>query len=101
MNVKKQGLLQAAGVALYCSLIGIILWQGPKVFPKVNTFFAPIAFLLLFSTSALVCALMVFYKPYKLFFDGKKKEAVNVVVSTSLWLFLFLFIAFFLMIAFK
>jgi hypothetical protein len=101
MDVKRQGFLQAMGITLYCSAIGIILWQGPKIFPKVNTFFAPIAFLLLFSTSALICALIVFYKPYKLFFDGKKKEAVNVVVFTSLWLFLFLFIAFFLMIVFK
>jgi hypothetical protein len=98
MKTGKLGFLQAFGVAAYCSLIGIVLWQGPNVFPKVNSYFGPVMFLLLFSTSALVCGLMVFYKPYQLFFAGKKKEAIGVVVSTSLWLFLFLFIFFLLMI---
>lgn len=101
MEVNKLGFLQALGVAAYCSLIGLILWQGSNIFPKVNPYFGPVMFLLLFSTSALVCGLMVFYKPYKLFFAGKKKGAANVVISTSLWLFLFLTISFLLMILFK
>lgn len=101
MGIKKLGFLQALGVAIYCSLVGIIIWQGPNIFPKINPYFGPVAFLLLFSTSALICGLMVFYKPYKLFFAGKKKEAVKVVVSTSLWLALFLVVFFFLMILFK
>jgi hypothetical protein len=99
--INKLGFLQALGVTVYCSLIGLVLWQGPNIFPKVNAYFGPVMFLILFSTSALVCGLMVFYKPYQLFFAGKKKEAINAVVSTSVWLFLFFLIFFALMILFK
>jgi len=91
----KTGFLQALGVSAYCSLVGIIFWKGNEVFPDMNPYFGPVMILLLFSTSALICGLIVFYKPYKLFFAGKKKEAVRVVVSTALYLFLFL-VAFFL-----
>ena len=101
MKINKLGFLQALGVAVYCSLIGLVLWQGQNIFPKVNPYFGPVMFLLLFSASVLICGLMVFYKPYQLFFAGKKKEAISVVVSTSLWLFLFLFITFLLMVICK
>ena len=101
MEVKKLGFLQALGITFYCSLIGLILWQGSNIFPKVNAYFGPVMFLILFSLSALICGLMVFGKPYQLFFAGKKKEAINVVISTSVWLFLFLVIFFALMILFK
>lgn len=101
MKMKKLGFLQALGITVYCSLVGLIFWQGNRLFPKVNQYFAPVAMLLLLSTSVLICGLSVFYKPYKLFFAGKKKDAANLVISTSLWLFAFLFIFFFLMIVFK
>jgi len=90
----KQGFFQALSVALYCSLIGVFIWNFPNLFGKVDTFFAPIAFLLLFSTSALICGLLVFRKPYKLFFAGKKKEAMDIVVSTATFLFVFLAVFF-------
>jgi hypothetical protein len=86
----KQGFLQALGVAGYCSLVGLIFWKGNDIFPEMNPYFGPVLFLLLFSTSALICGLIVFYKPYKLFFSGKKKEAVVAVASTALYLFIFL-----------
>jgi len=101
MGVKKLGFLQALGVVLYCSLIGLIFWQGPQIFPKVNPYFGPVIFLLLFSVSALVCGLLVFYKPYKLFFAGKKKEAVEAVIYTTAWLFTSLLVFFLLMVVFK
>ena len=101
METKKQGLLQALGVAAYCSLIGVIFWQGNNIFPNLNQYLGPVMFLLLFSTSVLICGLIVFYTPYKLFFEGKKKEAVNVVVSTSVCLFIFLLIFFLLLVVFR
>lgn len=79
----KQGFLQALGVALYCTIVGFFMWNANKLFANMKNFFGPVAFLTLFSTSALICALIVFYKPYKLFFAGKKKEALDVVVSTA------------------
>lgn len=89
-SVKGRGFLQASGITLYCSLIGMIFWKGDEIFGKVANYFGPVAFLLLFSLSALVCGLVVFYKPYKLFFDGKKKEAVDLVLYTTVFLFFYL-----------
>lgn len=101
MNIKKTGFMQALGVTVYCSLVGLLFWQGNRLFPKVNQYFAPVMMLLLLSVSVLVCGLLVFYKPYKLFFAGDKKEAADLVVSTSLWLLLSVFIFLLLMIVFK
>lgn len=101
MGVKKIGFLQALGVVAYCSLVGVIFWQGPRIFPKVNSYFGPVVFLLLFSASALICGLIVFYKPYRLFFADKKKDAADVVIFTALWLLVFFFVLFPLMLLFK
>jgi hypothetical protein len=101
MSIKKTGFLQALGVTIYCSLVGLLFWQGNHLFPRVNQYFAPVMMLLLLSVSVLVCGLLVFYKPYKLFFENKKKEAANLVVSTSFWLFISVFVFLLLMIIFK
>jgi uncharacterized membrane protein YidH (DUF202 family) len=101
MSSKKLGFFQAMGVTFYCSLIGIFFWEGNKIFGKMNTYIGPVAFLLLFAVSVMVCALLVFYKPYKLFFAGKKKEAVDVVLFTTLGLFVFLLVSLGLMVVFK
>lgn len=92
MTMKTKGLIQALGVAGYCAIIGTGIFNINKIIGKAPGIFGPASFLLLFSFSALVCALLVFYKPYLLFFDGKKKEAINLVVSTTAWLFGFLII---------
>lgn len=68
------------------------MWNANHLFGAINNFYGPVLLLILFSTSALICALLVFYKPYKLFFAGKKKEAVEVVISTAVWLFAFLIV---------
>ncbi len=87
--IMKQGFFQAFGVSAYCFLIGLFMWNSGKVIPGPDNFLMPVAFLTLFSTSALVCALIVFYKPYKLFSDGKKKEAIETVVFTAVFLLVF------------
>ena len=81
-NLKVIALLQASGVAGYCLLISLLLWKGNEIFGKVPNFFGPVAFLVLFIVSG-------FYKAYKLFFDDKKKQAIELVIYTTGWLFLF------------
>lgn len=99
MNAEhKQGLLQALGVTLYCSLIGLVLFNGEKLFGQMNSLIGPITFLLMFSVSAMICGLMVFYKPYQLFLDDKKEKAASVVLSTVAYLFAILLILFVLMV---
>lgn len=90
----KTGLLQAIGVSLYCGIIGTVMQNGSKIFGESDTFLTPILVLTMFSVSVLTCALIVFKKPYELFFDGKKKEAINVVVYTAISLFSILLILF-------
>lgn len=97
-NEMRLGILQALGVSLYCTTIGTIMQNGDKFFGKQDTFITPIFVLTMFSVSVLVCALLVFKKPYELFFEGKKKEAVNVVVYTTISLLFILAILFGLML---
>jgi len=82
------GFLQALGVAAYCAFVGIIFWKGNEIFGKMDVYVGPVTFLILFIASAMICALMVFYQPYLMFFAGKKKEAAETVVNTAAWLFL-------------
>lgn len=97
--MKLKGLYQALGIAGYCTLVATFIFNIEKILGDgPEEFFGPITFLLLFSTSALVCGLIVFYEPYRLFFlRNKKKEAINLVVATTAWLFVafsvFLFLA--------
>ena len=97
----KSGLIQAFEVVLYCSTVGLIFWKSNEIFGKVPNYLGPVAFLLLFSVSSLICALIVFYKPYKLFFEGKKKDAADLVLYTTFWLFLFFMIFFLLSVISK
>ncbi|MCL5019996.1 MAG: hypothetical protein M1426_05990 [Patescibacteria group bacterium] len=95
-ELSKKGFLQALGVTLYCSLVGVMFWKGNEFIGNPG-YIGPVMFLVLFIVSALICALIVFYQPYILFFGGKKKEALDLVLSTTGWLFgffiLFLFSA--------
>ncbi|MFZ3301371.1 MAG: hypothetical protein WA152_01505 [Microgenomates group bacterium] len=93
----KFGIFQALGVALYCTTIGTIMQNGSKFFGERDTFITPIFVLTMFCVSALICALIVFKKPYELFFSGKRDEALSVVVYTAASLFIFLLFLFGLM----
>ncbi len=95
MTFNKQGLYQSLGIVGYVSLVAGIMWNIEKVLGQTaDSYFAPVTFITLFSTSALICGLIVFYKPYTLFLAGKKKEAIDVVVSTAISLFAILVLLF-------
>lgn len=97
----KTGLLQAMRVTIYCGFVGLVINNGEKIFGQMKSPIGPIAFLTMFCVSALVCGLLVFKKPYELFFAGKKTEALNVVVYTAVSLLTILFILFGVMILIK
>lgn len=88
----RQGFLQALGVSIYCVLVGLFMWNAGQVMGPVKSFLGPAVIVTLFSVSTLISSLIVFYKPYQLFFAGKKKTAIKTVVYTAAWLFLFLLI---------
>ncbi|OGM31141.1 hypothetical protein A2803_01550 [Candidatus Woesebacteria bacterium RIFCSPHIGHO2_01_FULL_44_21] len=92
MRIK--GLYQALGVTAYISLIGFFMINGEKIFGNAPNYIGPVVGLLLFSVSVLICGLIVFYQPYNLFFiANKKKEAIDLVVQTTAWLFGFFIVA--------
>jgi Na+/proline symporter len=97
ISIKKLGFFQALGVAVYCLLVGALIQSGSVFFGPLGGILGPALMLILLSFSVLVCGLLVFYHPYQLFFDGKKKEAADLVLSTTGWLAAF-FIVFFLLI---
>ncbi len=90
MKIRKEGFLQALGVSLYITFIGLIMGNGNALFGNINVPIGPILVLFLFSTSAMICGTIVFYHPYKLFVAGKTKDALEVVISTAAFLFIFL-----------
>lgn len=63
--------------------------NGEQVFGKINDLLGPIAFLLLFTLSALVVGSLIIGKPIMLYIDGQKKEAVQMLLASILWLALF------------
>jgi len=81
-----KGLIQALGVGGYCGLVGVIFWRGNAWFGKMDMYWGPVFFLMLFVVSAMISALIVFYYPYRLFFENKKSEAIRLVLSTAGWL---------------
>ncbi len=81
---------QALGVIGYCSLIALIFWQGQNWFGHVPNFFGPLLMLTILSTSALVCGLLVFGYPAKLYFKSRKTDqAIKIVLMTAAWLVVF------------
>lgn len=83
------GLLQAILVLAYCTFASVFMFKGDEIFGKIDSFIGPLLFLVLFSTSALLCSLAVFGIPVVLFLENSKnlKKSVEIVAFTALWLF--------------
>jgi len=82
--------LQALGLVLYCSLVGLLMWQGENIFGPPYTFLGPAMFLILFVASALISALLILGYPFILFWEKKRLvEALKLVVFTIGWLLFF------------
>ncbi len=80
------GLLQALGLTAYCSAVAIIFWQGNNWFGLMPEYFGFFLFLLLFSTSALVCGLITGFYPFILWQRKQTIDAFQLVLYTAAWL---------------
>lgn len=79
--------LQAFGVLAYCSLIAVVFWQGQNWFGRLPNFLGPFLMLILLSTSALICGLLVFAYPVKLYLSSKNfSSPIRLVILTAAWL---------------
>lgn len=84
MKIVKQGFLHAALAVLYIAVVATVMANAARIFgpDEPKGVIAPVSFLLLFVVSAATMGMLVFGKPAMLYIDGKKREAVGLVVST-------------------
>lgn len=92
-NLYKWSFVHSLGILVYIVMVASLMTNGNKWFGEKDNFVSPIAFLLLFTLSAIVVSLLGLGKPIMLYLDGKKKEAVILVSLTAGWLFVFTIIA--------
>jgi len=85
--LSKTALYNAIGTIAYIFLVASILNSAGRLFGNDNNgIFSGVAFLCLFTLSALVVGSLVLGKPLTLYLDGKKKEAISLFTQTVGWL---------------
>lgn len=87
-----RGLANALGTFTYIAGISILMFNSERLFRGVvePNFLIPIFMLTLFVLSALITSSLVLGKPLLLYWDGQKKEAVELLFTTTLWMIIFL-----------
>lgn len=78
----KNPLINAAAAFLYIIVVACVMYYGSEVAMPAKSVFAPIAILSLFTLSAAVMGYIFLFQPLQLYFDGKKKESVNLFSKT-------------------
>lgn len=79
--------LQALGLAFYCSLVAILFWKGNNLFGNDPNYWGPVLFLIIFTTSALISALLVLAYPVYLIWQKKQiAKAIRLIGYTAVWL---------------
>ncbi len=83
-NIIKHAALNAITTALYVAAIGSFLFYAPKIFGPANahTALVPIVLLLLLVFSAALTGLLIFGRPILWYLEGKKQEAVSLLIAT-------------------
>lgn len=84
--MKNSSFLNALGTLVYIAIVATLLQNAGSIFGKMANYIGPIAFLLLFTLSALVVGSLVLGRPLMMYLDGKKKEAVALLMQTIFWL---------------
>ena len=63
-------------------LVGFFIYSGERIFGDKPSAFIPIIMLLLFVFSALLTGTLILGKPIFWYIEGKKKEAVSLLLYT-------------------
>ena len=78
----KNPILNALAAVLYITFVACVMFYGVEKKVPNNSILVPIAVLSLFTLSASVMGYIFLYQPIQLYFDGKKKQAINLVLLT-------------------
>jgi hypothetical protein len=89
-----RGIIDAIGVFIYTSAVAWLMFNGERFFGKAESFWMPVALLLLFVLSAAITGLLVLGKPIILYLNDSKKEAFKLLIYTLVALFFILFVIF-------
>jgi predicted transglutaminase-like protease len=91
LSLNSIAFFQALGLVLYCGLVALLLWKGNTIFVKVPNYLGPFLFLTIFSTSALICALITLTYPIKLYLKTSDvKKPLQIIIYMSLYLLIFI-----------
>lgn len=94
-NIIKIAIQNALATAAYVVAVASFLFYAPRVFKSGDdTVLVPIVMLLLFVFSAAMTGLLLFGRPAFWYLDGKKKEALSLLISTLVILLLITLVAF-------
>ena len=99
-KIIKRAFIDSFGTAAYIILVASFIFSLQTFSRQKDVIIIPIAMLLLFVSSAAITGFLVFGKPVMLYIDGKKKEAVSLLVYTIEILFIITIIAFILLITY-
>jgi len=80
--MSKNPIINGLSALIYIILVASVMNFGTKMTPHPNSFVAPIAVISLFTLSAAVMGYIFCYQPAQLYFDGKKKQAVQLFLQT-------------------
>ncbi len=90
LSLVRRGLVSALGVIAYTTVVGGLLFNANHIFGnRPDTALAPISMLTLLVLSAGVVGCLIFLKPVLMYLEGKKAEAVKLIMTTLSWLALF------------
>lgn len=82
--MSKNPIINAFGALVYIVGIVFVMNWGTVMAPHPNSIITPIAVVSLFTLSAAVMGYLFCFQPITLYFDGKKKAAVNLFLQTVL-----------------
>jgi len=77
-------ILNSLGALAYIVLVVLFLNNAQSIFGKADNFFAGVIMLTLFVLSALITSLLILGRPAMLYFDGQKKQGVELLLYTVL-----------------
>jgi len=77
----KNPIINALAALLYISIVSLMMFYGTKD-SGPDTVVAPIAAISLFTLSAAVMGYLFCYEPIQLYFEGAKKQAIDLFLKT-------------------
>ena len=93
INLIRSSLRNSLATTVYVAIVALIMHNAEKFFGPMKNIIGPIAFLLLFVTSAAITGFLVLGQPIMLYLDNQKSEGIKLFVYTAVWLFIFTIIA--------